>query len=90
VVPHSWDPASASALPAQPGTGMPHFERECMLEKLLRCWSSCWESTEAAWGISALPGDHMLLWSLLALSALQARKVTHIPGSCPKRVEGCG
>lgn len=42
-------------------------------------------ATEAAWGISALPGYHPLLQSLLALSALQAGKVSHIPGSCPKR-----
>ena len=89
MVPHSWDPALAltqhRTVPAQPGTGMPHFERERKREKLLRCGGSCWESTEAVWGISALSGDHPLLQSLLGLSALQARKVSHIPGSCPKR-----
>lgn len=47
--------------------------------------SSCWKSTWAAWGISALPGDHPPLQFLLALSALQAMKVSHISGSCPKR-----
>lgn len=89
VVPHSWDPASAltqhCTVPAQPGTGMPRFEREQKWEKLLRCGDSCWETTEAAWDISALSGDHPLLRSLLALPALQARKVSHIPVSCPKR-----
>lgn len=41
MVPHSWDPALAltqcCAVPAQPGTEMPHFEREHKWEKLLRC-----------------------------------------------------
>lgn len=64
---------------------MPHFERECKREKLLRCGGSCWESTEAAWGISALSGNRPLLQSLLPLSALQARKASHIPGSCLER-----
>lgn len=45
--------------------------------------SSFWESTEAVWGISALPGDHSPLQFLLGLSALQAMKVSS--GSCPKR-----
>lgn len=89
VVPHSWDPALAltqhCTVPAQPRTGMLHFERECKRGKLLRQGGSCWESTEAAQGISTLSGDHALLCSLLALSALQARKVSHIPGNCPKR-----
>lgn len=47
--------------------------------------SSCWESTEAAWGISALPGDHPPFQFLLAPSVLQAMKVSRISCSCPKR-----
>lgn len=59
------------------------FQKGAQVEKLQRTVAG--RAQKQHWGISALPGDYPPLQFLLALSALQAMKVSHVSGSCPKR-----